>query len=142
MVEEVVRLKEQKQYNAVIYICKSQFEDERYRTNLESRLSNSELFLKLYFAYAYAAQLQCSVETPRKHFQILFSRCQNSLRHEKMTICLHALWELANNDFEDLLYQSVFDRVEKANDLLNRMKENGMLSGEIEAESKYHDFWQ
>lgn len=140
VVEEVVRLKEQKQYNAVIYICKSQFEDERYRTNLESRLSNSELFLKLYFAYAYAAQLQCSVETPRKHFQILFSRCQNSLRHEKMTICLHALWELANNDFEDLLYQSVFDRVEKANDLLNRMKENGMLSGEIEAESKYHDF--
>lgn len=138
--EEIIALENKKQYNAVIYIGRSQLESEEMRSDLENRMKNSMVFLQLYFAYAYAAHMQSSVENPREHFELIISRCKKSVDYNSIELCLRAQWELANSDFENFRYNNVIEDVNEGIKTLAKMRQYNLIDSNMKKCLQYHDF--
>lgn len=138
--KEIIKLTNNKQYNSVIYIGKTQFECEALRDNLEHRMKNRTLFLQMYFAYSYATHMQSNVKNPREHFRRIIDRCEKSVDSQLLELCLRAQWELANSDFENLLYKNVLEDIKTATKTMEGMQKYGFFTGNIKNQSRYHDF--
>lgn len=137
---KIIDLTNNKQYNAVIYIGKKIFECEASRNELENRMKNRILFLKMYFCYSYAAHMQSNVENPRTHFECIINRCKASRNSQMLSLCLRAQWELANNDFENLRYGDVLEDVMAGIETLKKMRKYEVFSNGINKQLKFHDF--
>lgn len=138
--KDIIMLANDKQYNAVTYIGKTQFEQESSRNALENRMRNRTLFLQMYFSYSYAAHMQSNVENPRLHFKQIISRCKESIDKQLLLLCLRAQWELANSDFENFRYDNVLEDIRAGNETLKKMHEYGFFTKAINTQLKYHDF--
>lgn len=137
---EIISLANEKQYNSVIYIGKSQFEDEASRCALEGRTGDRTLFLQMYFSYSYAAHMQSNVKNPRAHFEQIIDRCKESVDEQLLRLCLRAQWELANSNFENLRYHEVLQDVQAGIATLEKMQKYGFFTGVLNTQLKFHDF--
>ncbi len=138
--QEIIALSNEKQYNSVIYIGKTQFEHEASRHVLEGRIMDRTLFLQMYFSYSYAAHMQSNVKDPRAHFERIITRCKESVDEQLLWLCLRAQWELANNDFENIRYNKVLEDVQAGIATLKKMQEYDFFVGAINTQLKFHDF--
>lgn len=138
--QEIIALFNKKQYNSVIYIGKTQFENETSRHVLESRIMDHTLFLQMYFSYSYAAHMQSNVKDPQAHFKQIIIRCKESVHGQLLWLCLRAQWEIANSDFENFRYYKVLDDVQEGISTLKKMQQYGFLEGTINTQLKFHDF--
>jgi len=138
--QEIIVLSNTKQYNSVIYIGKTQFENEASRHELEGRIMNRTLFLEMYFSYSYAAHMQSNVENPQEHFKQIIIRCKESVNEQLLRLCLRAQWEIANSDFENFRYYKVLDDVQAGISTLKKMQKYGFFEGAIDTQLKFHDF--
>lgn len=137
---EIISLANEKQYNSVIYIGKTQLEDEVSRCALEGRTGDRTLFLQMYFSYSYAAHMQSSVKNPRVHFEHIIDRCKESVDKQLLRLCLRAQWELANSDFENFRYHEVLQDVRAGIATLEKMQKYGFFTGALNTQLKFHDF--
>ncbi|MCX4377483.1 MAG: hypothetical protein OSJ61_15080 [Lachnospiraceae bacterium] len=138
--QEIITMSNNKQYNSVTYIGKTQFEHEASRHILEGRLMNRTLFLQMYFAYSYATHMQSNVKDPRTHFERIITRCNRSIDEQLLWLCLRAQWEIANSDFENIRYYKVLEDVQVGIATLKKMQQYGFFSGAIYAQLKFYDF--
>lgn len=95
-----------KKYSYILYTLDDIFESSDSRTLLESRINNKELFIKLYFSYAYAVHLQSSKNTARDYFTEIILKTKNSVNIELKKICINALWEMIISEYEYLNYKN------------------------------------
>lgn len=138
--QEIISLTNKKQYNSVIYIGKSQLEDEASRLALEGRTGDRTLFLQMYFSYSYAAHMQSNVKNPRAHFEQIIDRCKESVDEQLLRLCLRAQWELANSDFENFRYHEVLQDVQAGITTLKKIQMHGFFTGALNTQLKFHDF--
>lgn len=137
---EIIELTNEKQYNSVIYIGKTQLEDEVSRCALEGRTGDRTLFLQMYFSYSYAAHMQSSVKNPRAHFEQIIDRCKESMDGQLLRLCLRAQWEVANSDFENFRYYEVLQDVRAGITTLEKMQKYGFFTGALNTQLKFYDF--
>lgn len=138
--QEIIALSNKKQYNSVTYIGKTQFEHEAARDRLEGRLMDRTLFLQMYFSYSYAAHMQSNVKDPQAHFVRIITRCIESVDEQLLQLCLHAQWELANSDFENIRYNKVLEDIQAGIATLKKMQKCGFFVETINTKLKFHDF--
>lgn len=137
---EIISLTDEKQYNSVTYIGKTQFEHDVARHVLEGRIRNRVLFFQMYFSYSYAAHMQSNVQEPRAHFERIIARCKDTMDAQLTRLCLRAQWELANSDFENLCYNEVLEDVRAGIATLKKLRKIGAFAGDIDTQLKFYDF--
>lgn len=138
--KELISLTKSEQFNAVIYIGKNIFEHEKKRNELETRMRDRILFLQSYFHYSYAAHMQSSVKNPKTHFEYIIERCKKSIEPQLLSLGLSAQWEQANNNFENLQYNSVLQDVAAGLEILKKLQMYTGDTTDIKKQLKYHDF--
>lgn len=94
-----------KKYSYILYVLDDVFKFPNSKLSLKSRINNDELFIKLYFSYAYAVHLQSQNSSSKEYFTEIIDYTKNSINIELKKICIKALWEMIISEYECLNYE-------------------------------------